>query len=335
MIDWISVTIRQDHKPIPAGVVYCVTADGEEEWRSARGLSVEGSYSSKIMVRSLCQVTADKAKEIYISGNPSKFLQGHNIFGSPDLESLLVAILERILPNLEIETVPLETLRRARVSRVDFTKSIAFDNESTCRAYIRELALRAASRSGRPKTHGWTVQFQPSSKRWTVVCYHKGDEVKAHKLPKDIPYRERLESESMKLCRVELRLKTLELNRINARRVADLTPERLETLYADYLGRIEMSTNVTLPSEILHALPRPIRSTYLMHREGVDVSTMMSRATYYKHRRQLMAFGVDISIPFDKEHTAEIIPLKRVLTGQPYSAPQWADGTPIYFKATA
>ncbi|MBD0103457.1 hypothetical protein IAF22_20240, partial [Acinetobacter baumannii] len=42
-----------------------------------------GSYSTKIQIQSVTDT------QIYISGNPTKFLQGHNLFGSNDLVGLM------------------------------------------------------------------------------------------------------------------------------------------------------------------------------------------------------------------------------------------------------
>ena len=58
-------------------------------------LSVEGSYSSKIQIKSHTE------NQIYISGNPTKFLQGHNLFGSNDLVSIMGKFLMNYL-NMKI-----------------------------------------------------------------------------------------------------------------------------------------------------------------------------------------------------------------------------------------
>ncbi|MBD0103459.1 phage/plasmid replication protein, partial [Acinetobacter baumannii] len=42
------------------------------EWLTNKKTTVEGSYSTKIQIQSVTDT------QIYISGNPTKFLQGHN-----------------------------------------------------------------------------------------------------------------------------------------------------------------------------------------------------------------------------------------------------------------
>ena len=52
------------------------------EYEICNRLSVKGSHDSNITIRSHTDNT------IEISGNPAKFLQGHNVFGTNDLKYL-------------------------------------------------------------------------------------------------------------------------------------------------------------------------------------------------------------------------------------------------------
>jgi II/X family phage/plasmid replication protein len=85
MIDWVSAIITCKHDPskLISGIVMSFDAQGENEWTVNKTLSVEGSHSSKIQIKSHTET------QIYISGNPTKFLQGHNLFGTNDLIYLM------------------------------------------------------------------------------------------------------------------------------------------------------------------------------------------------------------------------------------------------------
>ncbi len=91
MIDWVSAIIPCSHpKKLRGGQFLLVNADGEIEQRSDRYLPVEGSHSSKIVIKSLCreegkeyynkayaaQYLRDPPAYFYFSGNPIKFLRG-------------------------------------------------------------------------------------------------------------------------------------------------------------------------------------------------------------------------------------------------------------------
>jgi hypothetical protein len=68
MIDWGLVLFPIIHHPINSGEVFSVDPDGEVEWRSPKRV---------------------QATHLWVNGNPSKFLQGHNVFGSDDIVALM------------------------------------------------------------------------------------------------------------------------------------------------------------------------------------------------------------------------------------------------------
>jgi II/X family phage/plasmid replication protein len=268
--------------------------------------------------------------ELNISGNPSKWLQGHNIFGSEDGVGMITEVLKRLPYEMGLHSVSQFAVRSAIVSRIDFTKSLQFENLIQCQAFIREVGLRARTRNGRPVLQGSTVGFQKGSGRWNLVVYAKGDEVRVHELPEELPNRDMLIQEAQRLVRVELRLRGKELHDRNLRALSQLTPSRLNELYTEYLERIEMSTVTKIPNDLVMALRPAHRSTYLLWMTGMDVVSTMTIPTFYRHRSELKKYGVDISIPRDCEGPT-VVALHKVISGQPYAAPEWAVGTSLLF----
>lgn len=90
MIDYVSGFFPCFHDPdkLFGGGVVSFDALYNKEWNVVKKLSVEGSYSSKI------QLLSTGNNEIYFTGNPVKFLQGHNLFGTNDLKELLNKFLK-------------------------------------------------------------------------------------------------------------------------------------------------------------------------------------------------------------------------------------------------
>jgi len=343
MIDWVTVKIQHIHPVIQAGAVVSVDRDGLVEWQTPKAMQVAGSYESSIRVRStgalvssvvghtLDGVPASSLNtELTISGNPAKFLQGHNLFGCDDLTKMLNGVLAKLDSSLGIGKVSPFAIAAAKVSRLDFTKSLEFGNSLQAQTYIREVGLRARTRNGRPVMQGHTVGFQKSSKRWNLVVYAKGSEVQAHPLPDELPARDLLIAEAQGLVRVELRLRGTELDKINRRAVSQLEPQVLHELYDDYLGRVEMTTTTKLANDVVLALRPAYRATYLLWLSGMDVMSTMTVPTFYRHRSLLLKYGIDISTPLD-ESGPNVVPLHKVITGQPYSAPSWANGTDLLF----
>lgn len=53
MIDWFTGIRPCTHRPLPAGSVVSVDADGEIEWETVKRLTVRGSYEATMKVRSV------------------------------------------------------------------------------------------------------------------------------------------------------------------------------------------------------------------------------------------------------------------------------------------
>jgi len=356
MIDYISMKVRHTHTPIPSGRVLAITSDGEIEWDTPKAMDISGSHDSKMRIRSMGELTDEYsspsgcfgsglATELYISGNPAKFLQGHNVFGCEDPIAIMRAVFERVNASIYIGQVTQSALDQSIVSRLDFTRSIQFDNEIEATAHIHQIGLRARTRNGRPDMgHKNTITFQKKSRRWSLVIYAKGKEIDAHPLPDKLDNigfhypggkgrnDGKLHALARKLVRVELRLLGKELEKIGLRKLYKCTPDALGKIYQEYVGRIEMNTKVTLLSEQLISMKRCHRDTYFMWRTGADLTTLMSRVTLWRHRNAINRLGVDIFIPCEPEVTAEIIPLKRVISGQLFDVPSWAIESGLIFQ---
>jgi len=68
--------------------------NGEIEWRAPKRKQATGSYEKKISIKSAGSDGQGNATHLWVSGNPSKFLQGHNVFGSDDLVSLVYGVID-------------------------------------------------------------------------------------------------------------------------------------------------------------------------------------------------------------------------------------------------
>ncbi len=332
MIDYLMIKLLHPHQPIPSGSVISVSPDGSLDWEAPKAMEVAGSYDHKLWVRSRGALDDQgRAEELHIKGNPAKFLQGHNVFGSDDIIGLITAIIERVGQSVPIGTVTKKAVRSAVVSRIDFTRSIQFDTEQQAKAYIRQHGTHAKTRSGRGNDKKDTCTFQKGSRRWSLVMYHKGEELKAHKLNANLPTT-RLQEEADRLCRVELRLLGLELEKLNLRTASKLTPNRLQKIYEAYLMKIELNSAIEIPSEVLLAMPRCYRDTYQLWRAGIDVAQTMKNDTMYRHQRYLKQHGINIFVPCIADEYAEVIPMKRILKGRAYEIPQWAIDEGIVFQ---
>lgn len=336
MIDWISVSIPLKHTPIKSGHYLMFDEEGEILANNTVRKLFKGSYDTKIAIRSQGHFDNNgQCTTLYLSGNPSKYLQGHNVFGNENLIHLLQGIFLDITKRYDLGINKLEIISAVNagtVSRIDFTKSLQFDNRLQARSYIKQLSLLAHTRSGRPMQKKWTLAFQPSSKRWNLIVYSKGDEIETNKLHQDFEHKEFIQNEANSLVRVELRFKSLELLDLNLRKVHQLTPTKLNELYEEYINRVNMSNKLEVSDEFLQKLPRTIKASYLMWKSGLDIQAEMTERTYYRHLSEIRKIGVDISIPYQESSVNNVVPLKTVINAKPYITPKEAYEKGLVFK---
>lgn len=329
MIDWVSAILpcKHDASRLLDGFVMSFDALGEQQWVCNKTLSVEGSYSSKIQIKSVPHTT----NQIYISGNPTKFLQGHNLFGRNDLVGLMGDFFDALIEHdigLDPDSDQYDAIQLGHyaLTRVDVNESWHLKDRFEVLAFIKALGQTAnMKRRGTFQYSGDTAYIGKNSRRWSAKCYSKGAEilVKGHKLPDDLQIPEMLEYAD-KSMRLELVLRQLELKRQGldvASNWSESTAKML--LQSMVLDNLELSDNMALPDNILYELPNKLRSTYILWKDGEDLRQTLSKPTFYRHRTQLLSFGIDISIPQESKRN-NIVPMIRYLEAEPVGIPDWA-----------
>jgi len=145
------------------------------------------------------------------------------------------------------------------------------------------------------------VYFGQGSTRWSLKAYHKADELVArgrgHRLPDELPHRERLFSWAIGVVRFEVTLRTKELEKLES---IPRTPVEALAVWQTYFDKVTWNQNARMvESDMFESgLRGELRKTLALWRAGVDLRDMLSRNTYYKHRRQLLdQVGVDIASP--------------------------------------
>lgn len=330
MIDWVTAVLpcTHDSSKLSAGLVASISATGDIEWTVQKALSVEGSHSTTIQIRSLTD------KTIQISGNPAKWLQGHNIFGTDDLVYLVNKFFtELLLKNgLELGLSPdcfqLERicLGAYQLLRVDINHSWLLDSRSSVLAWLRAAGNCARlKRRGAGQYASETLYFGKSSRRWAVKCYSKGHEInaKGHKLPKELQIPELLDF-AEKALRIELVIRSMGLKYLNLDTAKDWSKDLPKMLlFQLVLDDLELSDNMPLPDEMLRIIPLRQRHIYVLWKDGEDLRAMLSKSAFYRWRKLMLEHGIDISLLQEKEKS-NVIPLIRYLEAVPAEIPQWA-----------
>lgn len=327
MIDWITAEIRCNNK-LDTGCLAKINPKGEVDWVSCSWLPVTGSYESNIMIKPLSDT------RIVISGNPAKFLQGHNLFGTNDLVYLFnkaFAVIHELLADdgLTPTTSQLNDIENGKyyLTRVDINETWHLKDGNSVKAWIRAAGEKMnMPYRGKGVFSGDTLYWGKGSKYWFMKCYHKGDEIlrKKSNFPSDLKIPEMLEYADKSL-RLELVLCSKFLRSTGLNNAYFWQEKTAKMLLLEYIGKFEMSDNFMLCDDVLASLPNKLKTYYLLWLHGEDVRKYVSRPTFYRVRKQLKEYGIDIVLLRDSEREMNnVIPLIKYLEAEPAGVPDWA-----------
>ena len=307
MVDWISAVIemRPDVPQVPfydTGHWMKLAPGGEVERAQAGHLTHSGSFDSGLLVKS------SNGMDLYLSGNPVKHLQGHNLYGPDDDTGLFFLAGETVREAIGLFPSP-ETFAmfdRPRFTRIDVTRSYRFGSNSEANAWIRDVAATARTRHGGAVLKGDTVYFGKGSEYWTFKVYNKFEEInsrkKGHRLHSNVKNQSALKVWAKGVVRFELTLKSKELQRIQQN--PSLKNANKLRVWEHYNNRISWNQNAmqTQTNEITKAiesdLPNQLQAVIRLWRHGEDLREVYSKSAFYRYRKQLMtALGVDIASP--------------------------------------
>lgn len=354
MIDWLwmRIPLRAAHK-VKTGCVIAFDAKGEQEWMTEKWLETRGSYDGKMAVRrTQFDATTDVPEPtcLDISGSPAKFMQGHNIFGTDDIRGLGVATAARVMQLLDLEPTAFELERimdgMFQLCRVDINYMYSCGSLGNVKGWLRaaEMGGYLAGR-GKGLMNQGTVRWpEKKSRHWNLKAYAKGQEIEApkHQLPHELRGRG-LEEYAADKLRIELQM--------NARYLRSYGREETSTansiggyallcnwhrdsprrIFNEHLARLQLSGQMTLASEEIEGLPTRLRTAYLAWKAGDDLRNALPRMTFFRYRKQLLPYGVDIAVKV-ADPLANVVPLVRTIEATPADVPTWAIGTELYYQ---
>lgn len=304
-LDWFTGLVGYDASALRLPHLVSLTIDGSVEWDIERWQEAEGSWSSKLQVsRALATPSMRRAAErlglacspeaLRISGNPTKFLQGHNVFG-PSVSDLATVVRETVrrLPGVlrpaDCDRAEWPAVGR---SRVDTQTHVDLGSDRAVHEWLMAAERFTRSRHGRAMLAGTTVYWGQHSRRWTIKAYCKFCELATHPPAEHL---DELRAYSEGHLRLELTLRTLELKPRGT-----LTDDVLWEYFDRVVNAMPKTGDGKLEVEMMtkSGLPLAVQSQVLLWLSGREVRRMMPRRTFYKYRRQVLdALGVDLSLP--------------------------------------
>jgi hypothetical protein len=335
MIDWVTARLPLAYGgPINGGSVVSLTPDGEVEWRADRRLVVEGSHSANVTIRGGFGV-------IDFSGNPAKFLQGHNLFGMPDLNRLMTLTMVRVCAALGVPVTADDAAAwrggRYTLSRTDLTRMIDCGTEARVLAILRVLNHAASTKYQRPVADGTTVYLGLRSRRQQLKFYAKGPELLKHPLSATLApsWHHKLTGYAAPMLRVELTNGSKWFHESPYRDAWMWDASTPDKLLNERLAVLEVSDTMRLTDEAAHNLPHKLMTVYDSWRAGRDLKAELPERTFYRYRRQLLDLAkVDIA----RTQPRLVVTENEYLGGEPIGPilrragspiPAWAIGTDL------
>jgi II/X family phage/plasmid replication protein len=330
LIDWLSAKVPLAwQQPINDGLFVSIRADGEIEYQTDKRKMLIGSFQSHLTVRSV------ELGFVELSGNPVKFLQGHNLMGTDDLAGLLLATMDKVCAACGVDPSAEDRAAWLRgdvvISRLDCTAMYELESRDDVLEWLRAAdQLAHVKWRGRGHYDPGTLTFGMAqkgkrAKDWQLMLYCKGLELTlpGHQLHPDLPDFRRLLDWADNKLRIELRLRTRELKRHGLLKVGDWSPEQVSRMLERYLAKVEMSEQQMVHVDIEKNLKPRHRAALALWKTGADLKSIYPRQTFYRYRKEVAdACGVDIG---SRANVDNVVPLRRVLEAKPVTVPAWAE----------
>jgi II/X family phage/plasmid replication protein len=333
-IDWFSGFIPCTNNPslINTLMVILDSKTGEVDKQFIKNSSVEGSFSSKVLIKSIDPET------LYISYNPTKFLQGHNIVGTHNIFNLLINTIPHLnkIDGIDFNDFDIAKIKKGlfKITRLDITGMFdVLGSNLAVNEFIRAIQYQARTRGGKAVYSGNTAYFGKNSTYWSLKFYNKNEELKKH--PSDILISDDVNKWLYGKLRVELTLRGKQLERHDKNGILcnsgqawidDKEELLINKLYNEYLGKVEIGENNMnhIDEETLSKLKPSLLMIYQSWLAGNDVALQFPRTTFYRYRRDIKAsIGVDITEPRHqvKDVKSNIVPMIRILEAKPADIP--------------
>lgn len=317
--------MRQDHGTdgaprLNGGRFMSIDEDGQLDYQVERRAGIEGSFDSRVDLRSDGSV-------VEFSGNIARYGRRDNLFGYEWPETV-----RRINSLLNLHSMPPFTAGKlyrfadsgwtwtgARVSRIDVTMNRACFSHEGMEVVLRSLAGQHVGRQkGVLSVDGGTVEYGRGSKYVYGKCYAKYQELIAHRRKKSGAH---VDEEVVDFCkrlgvlREEFTLKSRFLTQRHFAYLGAITQGDLVDVFME---RTQFRRFDKVSYETFDDLPRYLRATYSSWRDGFPQG--ISRRTFYRHRSELLKYGVDISVP----NNVATLPVRiRTVDVAALEAPDW------------
>jgi II/X family phage/plasmid replication protein len=330
MIDWL--TLKCPPCPgleIDGGKIVFVNSDGSIDYMVDKFQPVVNSYDDRISIKA-------NSDGVVISGNPSKWLQGHNLFGIENFSRVLHLFIDSISNHIYFDKEWIDKVKSGdfEVNRIDLTYSYRLENQGEVIKWLNAMqCVCSGKRQAASRSKGTTVYFGKHSRRSTIKFYDKQGEINAskeHMLSKrfndyQVFYLQRW-AKGILRCEICLRKKCLkdEFKCYRGKEFLLMCEEDLRSMYMKKLSTVNFSEKFVVSDFDLEKIKPNLRACYTLWQEGYSIREVYCNGSAYNYRKQFKElYNVDIFLQSPKEFrkSAMVIPIMRPLIAVPCEIP--------------
>lgn len=336
-VDWLTLwQVHPAHGAINSGCVRTLDGSSKVVFERTRAARIQGSYASS------CSVKSDGSCVVF-SGNFGRFNRYDNLFNYDPAKTLERANVvaefagfppfrlhdlrdnSATAPDFSALVGPSRAAFReaearasfVNLSRVDLTKNYSCGSLGAARALIKAIQGKSVSRV--KKGIGGDASVWWSNTRYMLKVYIKALEMEAHGITSGRAYEYARDNG---IVRLELELKRRELHDLGwndyALFLKGWEMGTVHKLFSDY-AKIMETVAISDDAEFIDSLPQRLRVTAAAFLAGRDVKSIMSNGGFYRHRKALLEYGIDIA----DERPARINVQIQQVTVTPVTAPDW------------
>lgn len=285
--DWLTLSHRLDSpiEPLKSGLTMKLDQDGVIEWEMLDWTKLY-CPSSDSSLRIRCD-----GEKLQCSGNVSRWKQPDNLLGLTVQEC--VTVWAELLPTLGIR-VPMfgavvceDTCaeRGTFISRVDLAGNLETDNYSAlCHTAMNQ---RVGQKLPKPGKFGPMWGYEAKRGNWVKAkLYDKGAEMSG----------KRTAGTGATMARFEVQLGSEYLKRegLNKLRGWKGGGEMEKVIHGRFAEQVFRES---VPVNSWDDIPVRLRGLAYAWRDGVCLRNELKQANFYKQRKALLAYGIDIAVP--------------------------------------
>lgn len=310
-----------------------ILADGGLEFTSARALTHEGSYDTSIHIKA-------EGGRVEVSGNLGRFGRPDNVFGYGVGECVRIA--NAICRSLDLpvftwgnvrvsdgaaargvsltqDAVSVATGRMMKadaiITRIDLTKNYVSGSQENLAKLIHYMGGMHVRNTAPSKCYATGVTWGEGSKHWYAKLYDKWADLvrSAHAAPELVQW-----VRDSGIARFEVSLKSRWLNRKRLQSVSAWeSGEMAKVIYGKF---DKVITGFTVGVDSYQDIPGRLGEIAIAWREGVDMERRLPKTTFYRFRKQLLGYGIDIKEPCDVSR----LPIQvRTISLSEAKVPEW------------